>query len=445
MIDFLLIPEVLTIVMLVGVMVGKMIGYPLAIPVGAFALIFGYLIFGAGTFGLFYHRFFAIISSPVLLAIPLFVFMGGMMERAGIVEKMFDALYLWLGGLRGGLGIVTVIVGVILAACVGVIGASVTVLGLIALPAMVKRGYSKSLASGIVCAAGTLGILIPPSVMIIIYGPMAGISVGKLFMAAFIPGLILAGLYIAYTAIHCYLQPGAGPAVSPEERAAPLSKKISVLLTSLIPPGFIILSVLGVIFFGIAPPTEAGAMGAVAATILAIAYRKFSLNVLKEVAIQTLKISSMILLIGGTSFAFVGVFIPAGGGEVIGEVIMAAPGGRWGAFAVVMLLIFALGFIVDWIGIVFIMVPILAPVIIELGFDPVWFAMMVIINLQIAFMTPPFAPAIFYLVGVAPPESGVTMSDCIRGVWVFVAMIIIGMGLFIAFPQLILWLPAILI
>lgn len=435
-------PEAITILMLGGVVVGKMIGYPLAIPVGAFAIIFGYYIFGAGAFPLLYSRFFAIITNYTLLAIPLFVYMGLMMGQAGIVEKMYQALYVWLSGLRGGLALTTVIIGVILAACVGVIAASVTMLSLMALPSMLRRGYDKRLACGTVCASGTLGILIPPSVMLIIYGPMAGISVGRLFMAAVIPGLILSGLYIAYIAIHTYLRPKVAPAVPVEERAMPLAKKISILMTSLIPPVSIILAVLGSIFFGIAPPTEAAAVGGVATTVLAIAYRKFSFDVLKDVAMQTLKITSMILLIGGTSFAFVGVFIPAGGGAVVESVILATPGGRWGAFAMVMFLIFLLGFIVDWIGIVFIIVPILAPIVPMLGFDPLWFAMMVIINLQMAFLTPPFAVAIFYLMGVVPPEMGVTMGDAIRGVIPFILLIIVGLALFIAFPELILWLPA---
>ena len=428
--------------MLGGVVVGKMIGYPLAIPVGAFAVIFGYYVFGAGAFPLLYGRFFAIITSYTLLAIPLFVYMGLMMEQAGIVEKMYQALYVWLSGLKGGLALITVVIGVILAACVGVIAASVTMLSLMALPSMLRRGYDKRLASGTVCASGTLGILIPPSVMLIIYGPMAGISVGRLFMAAIIPGLVLSGLYMAYIAIHAYLRPKVAPAVPPEERAMPLAKKISILMTSLVPPVTIILAVLGSIFFGIAPPTEAAAVGGVATTVLVIAYRKFSFDVLKDVAMQTLKITSMILLIGGTSFAFVGVFIPAGGGAVVESVILATPGGRWGAFAMVMFLIFLLGFAVDWIGIVFIIIPILAPIVPMLGFDPLWFAMMVIINLQMAFLTPPFAVAIFYLTGVVPPETGVTMGDAIRGVIPFILLIIVGLALFIAFPELILWLPA---
>jgi len=214
-----------------------------------------------------------------------------------------------------------------------------------------------------------------------------------------------------------------------------------MLATSLVPPGLLVLAVLGSIFFGIAPPTEAAAVGAFAATLLTIAYRRFNFGVLKETATQTLMVTSMILLIGGLSFVFVGVFIPAGGNKVVKELILAAPGGRWGAFVMVMFIIFLLGFFIDWIGIVFIMVPILAPIAPELGFDPLWFALMICVNLQMAFMTPPMAPAIFYLRGAAPADLGVTMGDIIRGVFPFVGLIIIGLGLCVVFPQIILWLP----
>ncbi len=435
-------PEIITIMMLGGVLVGVLIGYPLAIPVGALGLIFGFLLFGTPVFDLLYARLFKLINSYALLAVPLFVFMGVMLERSGIAERMYAALYLWLSGIRGGLAIITVLMGTVLAACVGIIGASVSMLALLALPSMVKRGYSKSLASGAVCAGGTLGILIPPSIMLVIYGPMANISVGKLFMAAFIPGFILSALYCIYIALRCFFQPSIAPAVPVEERAVPFMKKTTMLVTSLVPPGVLILAVLGSIFFGIAPPTEAAAVGAFAATILTVAYRRFSFKVLKATATQTLLVTSMILLIGGLSFVFVGVFIPAGGAKVVNEVIMGAPGGCWGAFAVVMFIIFLLGFFIDWIGIIFIMVPILAPIAPALGFDPLWFAMMIIINLQMAFMTPPMAAAIFYLRGSAPAELGVTMGDIIRGVFPFVGLIMIGLGLCVAFPQLILWLPA---
>ncbi|MBA7530837.1 C4-dicarboxylate TRAP transporter large permease protein DctM [subsurface metagenome] len=273
-------PEIVTIIMLGGVLVGVLAGYPLAIPVGALALIMGFLLFGTGVFSLLYARLYSLIHSYVLLAIPLFVFMGAMLERSGIAERMYAALYLWLSGFRGGLAIITVVMGTVLAACVGIIGASVTMLSLLALPSMLKRGYSKSLASGSVCAGGTLGILIPPSIMLVIYGPMAGISVGKLFMAAFIPGLVLSGLYVTYIATRCFFQPKIAPAVPVEERAVPFLKKTAMLLTSLVPPALLIMAVLGSIFLGIAPPTEAAAVGAFAATILTIAYRRFNFEVL---------------------------------------------------------------------------------------------------------------------------------------------------------------------
>ena len=438
-------PEIVTILMLGGVLVGVMIGYPLAIPVGALGLIFGFLLFGTPVFDLLYARLFKLINSYALLAVPLFVFMGVMLERSGIAERMYEALYLWLSGLRGGLAIITVLIGTILAACVGIIGASVSMLALLALPAMLRRGYSKSLASGAVCAGGSLGILIPPSIMLVIYGPMANISVGKLFMGAFIPGFVLSGLYITYIAIRCFSQPRIAPAVPVEERAVPFGKKTALLASSLVPPAILVLSVLGSIFFGIAPPTEAAAVGAFAATLLTIAYRRFSFGVLKETATQTLKVTSMILLIGGLSFVFVGVFIPAGGAKVVKEVILAAPGGSWGAFAMIMFIMFLLGFFIDWIGIIFIMIPILSPIAPELGFDPLWFALMICVNLQMSFMTPPFAPAIFYLRGSVPPELEVTMGDIIRGVFPFVILIMIGLGLCVAFPQIILWLPSMMI
>ena len=434
-------PEITTVIMLGGIFVGILSGYPLAIPIGALGLILGYAILGPSVLNLMYTRLFALITSYVLLAAPLFIFMGVMLERSAVAEKMFDALYLWLGGLRGGLAVTTVLLGTVLAACVGIIGASVTMLSLLALPAMVTRGYSKSLAAGSVCAGGTLGILIPPSIMLVIYGPMAFISVGKLFMAAFIPGFILSGLYCSYIVLRCLLQPSLAPAVPAEERRVPLLKKTTMLISSMLPPALLILAVLGSIFFGIAPPTEAAAVGALVATLLAIAYRRLNWQVLTDTLSRTLRVSAMILLIGGTAFAFVGVFLAAGCGKVIEALILAAPGGKWGAFALVMFALFLLGFFIDWLGILFIMVPIISPLVPALGLDPLWFAMMVCINLQMSFMTPPMAHAIFYLRGSAPADLGVTMGDIIRGVIPFVFLIMIGMGLCIAFPQLILWLP----
>ena len=441
MIDIDISSELITIIMLGGVFIGVMTGYPLAIVIGAVALIIGYIVFGNAVASVLYTRAYDIMRNYVVLAVPLFVFMGVMLERSGITERLYDVLYLWLGGLRGGLAIVTVLIGTVMAACVGIIAASVTMLALVALPSMVKRGYSKSLAAGSICAGGTLGILIPPSIMLVLYGPSAQISVGKLFFGAFIPGFVLSVLYIAYIGFRSLIQPEVAPAVPLEERKMPLKRKFIMLLTALVPPTLLVMAVLGTIFTGIAPPTEAAGIGAFAATMLTLAYRRLNWRVLKEVTTETGRICGFILLIGAMAFAFVGVFIRAGCGQVVEDLILSTPGGRWGIFAIIMFFIFILGFFIDWLGIVFIMVPIITPISETLGFNQLWFGIMVCVNLQMSFMTPPFAFAIFIIKGAAPKELGLTMGDIIRGVIPFVILIMVGLGLFVAFPELILWLP----
>jgi len=341
---------------------------------------------------------------------------------------------------------ITVLIGTILAACVGIIGASVTMLGLIALPSMIKRGYSRSLASGAVCAGGTLGILIPPSIMLVIYGPTAGISVGKLFFGAFMPGFTLSALYLSYIAVRSFFQPEIAPSVPVEDRVAvSFIKKTTMLITAIAPTALLIMSVLGVIFFGVAPPSEAAGIGAFAAFLLTVAYRRFSFNVLKEVTLLTMKTCGFILIIATMAVAFTSVFIGSGCGEVVENFVLGAPGGKWGIFAMIMFILFILGMFIDWMGIVFIMVPILTPIIPALGFDLLWFSIMVCVNLQMSFMTPPFAYALFYLRGCAAPELGVTTADIIRGVIPFVILIMVGIGLCIAYPQIILWLPGMML
>lgn len=434
-------PELLTIIMLGSIFLGVITGFPLAIPIGGVAVIIGFLLYGTSSLDLIYSRIFGLVTNYTLLAVPLFLFMGGMLERSGIAERMYDALYLWLGGFRGGLAIVTVVIGTVLAATVGIIAASITMLGLVALPAMVKRGYNKSLASGTVVAAGCLGILIPPSIMLIVYGPMAMISVGKLFMAAFPAGFLLSGLYLTYIAIRCWLRPSDGPAIPREERTVPILKMTVMLLSSIAPTAILIFAVLGVIFFGIAAPTEAAASGAVVATLLAIAYRRLTFKIFTGTALETLRLTGMILLIGSCAYAFVGIFLSAGCGRVVEEIILSMPGGKWGAFGIIMFIIFMLGFFLDWIGILFIIIPIISPLVEPLGFHPLWFAMMVCVNLQTSFMTPPFAPGIFFLRGTAPPELGISMADIIRGVIPFILLVLVGVSLLVIFPEIILWLP----
>lgn len=435
-------PEMVALVMLGLIVVGVLLGFPLAFVIGGVTITMGILLFGPKTASwILYSRVWEIVGNPTLLAVPGFVFMGLMLGHSGIAERMFAAIYVWLGGLRGGLAVTTVVLGTILAATVGIIGASVSALAIIALPAMLKRGYDRALASGAVCAGGTLGILIPPSIMLVIYGPMALISVGKLFFAAFLPGLLLSSLYIGYIVVYGFMRPKMAPAVAPEERAAPLLKKTTDLLLSLLPPAFLILAVLGSIFAGVATPTEAAGVGAVAATLLAVIYRHFNWRVLQDVVQQTLIVSAMVMAIGAMGFAFVGIFLRAGGGDAVTNVILSAPGGKWGIFAVVMFVVFLLGYFIDWLGILFIVIPIITPIGQELGFDPLWFAMMICVNLQTSFLTPPFAYAIFYLRGAADPALGITTAHIIRGVIPYVILILVALALLIIFPQIILWLP----
>lgn len=436
-------PEIVTSLMFGGVLGLVLTGFPIGFVIGSVGLIFGYLLFGGDiTFHILYTRLFSLSLNYPYLAVPLFTFMGVVLQYSGIVEELYETLYETLSGFRGGLAVVTIVFGTVLAACLGVITASVTILTLIAMAPMVKRGYDKSLAAGTVCAGGTLGILIPPSIMLVVYGPQAGLSVGKMFMAAFLPGLLLSSLYIAYIVIRCYLHPEVGPPISLEKRQVSSIQKISKLLRSLLPPVLLILAVLGTIFTGIAPPTEAAAMGSLAAVLLAIAYRKFSWRLVEHAAIETLRISAFVVLIAGMCYAFVGVFMSAGCGEVVSNVIMSVPGGRWASFAVVMLIVFLLGMFIEWIGIVFIIVPIFTPIIKALGFDPLWAGMMICINLQMAFLTPPMAMSIFVCRGTAPAELGITMNDIIKGVIPFVIIIMISLVLCTIFPQIITWLPA---
>ncbi|MBN1856868.1 MAG: TRAP transporter large permease subunit [Dehalococcoidia bacterium] len=439
-------PELLTLLIFGGILIGVITGYPLAIVVGAVALLVGASTLGwTTTTGILYQRMYTLVQSYSLLAVPLFVFMGVMLESSGIADKLYDALYVWLGGLNGGLAIATVLIGTLMAACVGVIAASVTMLTLVALPSMLRRNYDKGMATGVCAVGGTLGILIPPSIMLVIYGPMAQLSVGKLFMGAIIPGLILAILYCVYIAVRCHLNPKMGPPVPVEERNMPVAEKTRMLLVSLAPPLILILAVLGSIFFGIAPPTEAAAVGAMAATLMVIVQKKFSFKVLKHVSMETLRLTCLALFIGAMSYSLVGVFMMLGCGDVVGNIILSMPGGRWGAFAAIMLVIFLLGFFIDWIGILFIVVPIVSPLAPTLGFDPVWFGIMICVNLQMAFNTPPLAPAIFFVRGCAPDELGVSTADIIRGIVPFVGLIIMGLAICVIFPQVITWLPNMMI
>ena len=437
-------PEVTVVLMFVGILTGIFIGFPTAFVLAGLAMIFGVSFLGPEVFGFFVVRLYGTMSNYTLLAAPLFLFMGVFMEKSGVAERLFNALYMLWGPMKGGLGISTIAICAIFAAATGVVGASEVTIGLMALPAMLEKKYNKSLACGAICAGGTLGILIPPSVMIVIYGPIANISVGKLFAGALFPGILLALLYITYIAVRCHLRPQDGPPMPREERSeVAFRAKIWLLATSVLPTFALVFAVLGSIFFGIAAVTEAAAVGALSSLLLAAAYRRLTIGIVIDACRSTLRITSMILLIAvGASF-FSTIFVAIGGDEVMSQFFLNLPLGKWGILLTIMLLLVVAGSFLDWLSIIFIVVPIITPIGKALGFDPVWFAVLVMVNLQISFLTPPFAYSIFYLKGITPPE--VKTTDIYRGVIPFVGLQWTGVFLCIIFPALITWLPGLLV
>ncbi len=435
-------PELMTLGMLGLVLFGILTGYPIAYVLGILGFAFGYLIFGDRVVFLFYSRLYNTFTSYTLLAIPLFVFMGAVLERSGIVERAYSAMYLLLGGFRGGLAVITILLGMVVSATVGVFAASITILTLVSLPPMIKRGYSKSLSTGSVTAGGLLGILIPPSIMLILYGPMANLSVGRLFFSTIVPGITIGLLYIAYISIRCFFQPHLAPAVPREEREqVPFLQKIKMLVVSLVPAAILVFSVLGVIFFGIAPPTEAAGVGAFIALLLAIMYRRFNFKLLVDVSMTTAKTSGFVFLIIALAIPFGSVLIASGGADIIEGLILSVPGGKYGALAAMLMTVMVLGFFVEWIAILYIVVPILTPIARDLNFDPLWFATMVCVTMQMGFMTPPMSFGIFICKGASAPELGIEITDIMRGVIPFVLLVIVALIILTLFPGLVTFLP----
>lgn len=437
-------PEILLIILFVGLIIGLAIGFPVPFVMLGISLIVGVMGAGSGFFHMMILRVFETMENYILAAIILFVYMGIMLERSGAAERLFSSTHILLGGLRGGLALAAVAVCTVMAAATGIMGAPVIIMGLFALPEMLKRGYDKALSAGTICAGGTLGILIPPSIMLVVYGPMAGVSVGRLFMAAILPGLTLSGLYGIYIIFRCFLRPELGPALPPEQRALPVGKKLLMIVTSMFPTLFLILAVLGTIFFGVAAPTEASAVGAFASILLALSYRKLNWKTFRDSVYQTLRISSMIMLIVAAAFVFTGTFMLVGGGDLVKDFLLGLPIGRWGILAIMMAAFFIFGLFMEWVGIVPILVPIFTPIIGELGFDPLWAAMLFCVTMQTSFLTPPMAPALFYIKGVAP--RGVDFGKhIVAGTMPFVVLQLVGVALLAIFPQLALWLPSLMI
>lgn len=451
--------EMMPLILFLLICLVLMLGFPVAFSLAGTSLLvagFGVL---AGVFDFSFltalpNRIFGILSNQILIAVPLFVFMGVMLEKARIADKLLNNMALLFGPLRGGLGISVVLVGMLMAASTGIIGATVVTMGLISLPAMLKNGYNPSLATGNICATGTLGQIIPPSTALIILGDVLSsayqqaqlsmgiftpktVSVADLFVGAIFPGLLLVAAYMLYIATTAWLKPQAAPAI--QDRPALDMAFFKELLFGLVPPLALIMTVLGSILTGIATPTEAAAVGAFGAALLAIFYGEFSLARLKEVGDNSLRVTSMVFMIFIGAAVFSLVFRGFGGDEQVQALFEAMPGGKVGAMIVVMLVIFLLGFILDFIEITFVVVPIVAPILLAMGIDPIWLGIMIAINLQTSFLTPPFGFALFYLRGVAPKE--VSTKDIYRGVVPFIIIQLLVLVLLSVFPEIVTWLP----
>lgn len=440
-------------------------GYPVAFSLAGTALIFAGLGSLAGTFDPVFlealpNRLFGIIRNETLIAVPLFVLMGVLLEKSKLAEKLLDSMAMLFGTLRGGLGISVILVGMLLAASTGIVGATVVTMGMISLPTMLRRGYDPSLAAGTICATGTLGQIIPPSIALVLLGDVMSnafqkaqlemgifspktVSVGDLFVGALIPGLLLVVAYVVYVSMVAWLQPHKAPAVPKDELLAGSTEPVAVLLIKgLVPPLALILAVLGSILSGIATPTEAAGVGAFGAAILALASGKLNIATAKEVVYSTTRVTSMVflILIGASLFSL--VFRGFGGEELIQDFFSQLPGGVFSAMLIVMLVMFLLGFILDFIEITFVVVPIVAPVLLAMGLDPVWLGIMMAINLQTSFLTPPFGFALFYLRGVAPPE--LKTQSIYKGVLPFILIQVAMLVLLAVYPELATWLPSVI-
>ncbi|MBI2527022.1 MAG: TRAP transporter large permease subunit [Candidatus Rokubacteria bacterium] len=427
--------------MFIGMIAFLFFGFPVAFSLTFTGLFFGMAGVGLGVlnanfFDILPLRIWGTMTNVTLMAVPLFVFMGVVLERSGLAEELLETMALLFGKMRGGISISVIVVGAILAASTGIVGASVITMGLVSLPTMLRRGYDKRLISGTICASGTLGQIIPPSIILVLLGDIMGVSVGDLYIGAVLPGLVLVGLYIIYVVILGRLRPGLAPAIPAEELREFQGEALKRVTIALIPAFALIVGVLGSIFAGIATPTEAASVGAAGGTILTMLKRRFSWAMLRNVMETTTRITSLafIILVGANCFGL--VFRGLNGDHLIQNFLLGLPFGPYGVLAVVMLVIFALGFFIDFFEICFIHVPILTPVLVtHFGFDPLWIGVLIGVNLQTSFLTPPFGFALFFLRGVAPPE--ITTQDIYKGVVPFVILQLIGLTIVIAFPQLV--------
>jgi tripartite ATP-independent transporter DctM subunit len=427
------------------------LGLPMAFCTGSLAIIFLYVFGTGGVLNMLPSRVFPFMTDYQLSAVPLFIFMAAVLEKAGIIEELFDVIYKWLGSVKGGLASATVVACTILAAMVGVVGATEVTMGMIALPAMLRRGYEPKLACGALLAGGTLGILIPPSVMAIVYAVVAQQSLGELLIGSVFPGLLLSGIYIAYVTIRCYVNPSLGPALPPQERVD-FKEKLR-LLRNTIAPILVILLVLGVIFFGIATPVEAAGIGTFGALVVCALHRRLTWVALYDAGMATLKATAMVMWIFFGATMFVGFFIVKGGQTFVSDLIIGTGLPPYGILFLMMVVLFILGMFLDWVGILLLTVPIFLPIMKSLAFSgllgiegvkpgqiPLWYGVIFMVNMQMAFLSPPFGYSLFYLKSVAPKE--ISMAMIFRAAVPFLCLQALGLTLCIVFPKIILWLPS---
>ena len=432
--------EWLAIAMIASFFVLTAVGVPVAIGISLVGFVFGFLGFGELLFNLLPARIYGVVTNYTLMAIPLFVFMGVMLERSKIAEQLIDVIGHLAGGMRGGMALAIIIVGVLLGASTGIVGATVVTLGLLTLPVLIRRGYDKSLAAGSICASGTLGQIIPPSLVLILLADITGQSVGTLFAAAMIPGLVLSAVYCIYVLGLGYFKPEMAPPIPVEEREQLQGMALfRRALYVIVPPLSLVAAVLGSIIGGVAAPTEAASMGAIGSIVVALIYRRFTFDLLKDAARAAVRITAMIFFILVAAQVFALAFRGLQGEHLVQDMFSMVPGGTTSALVFMMVLLFILGFFLEWIEISYIALPLFFPFFKLAGVDPVWLAILVALNLQTSFLTPPFGWALFFLKGVAPP--GVTTADIYKGVMPFIAMQVLMLFVLFMFPTLATWLP----
>jgi tripartite ATP-independent transporter DctM subunit len=433
--------ELLSVLFFGALLLFLLLGLPLSFVLGGVSMIFIYFTWGPEAFYMVAAQTWGAMNKFTLVAIPLFIFMAMILERSGVAKSLYEMMYLWFGPVAGGLAIGTVVICAIFSAMCGISGAAVVSMGTIALPSMLERNYDKELALGCINSGGGWGILIPPSVIMILYALISGESVGRLFAGGVFPGLMLLVLVSSYIAIRCYFQPRLGPALPREERGD-WKRKITALKAVILPIG-IVFMVLGSIIGGVTTPTEAAAMGVLGALLSALVYKQFSWGMLKEAAMRTLRLTGMIMWILFGAYCFSAAYHGMGANQLMQNVMQHIPGGPWGTIIFIQFIIFLLAMVLDPAGIMMITVPVFLPIVKAHGFDPLWFGILFVINMEIGYMTPPFGFNLFYLKGIVPPE--ITMADIYRSVIPYTLVESVGLALVMIFPQIALWLPNLLL